>query len=183
MTEEDQDSLSARLKLILDEHRQISASYDGSCLERFVQALIEANRVFFSGQGRSGLMSRAIAIRLMHIGLNVHVAGESSTPAISHGDVLVAVSASARTQATLMHMKTARSAGAKVALVSAVVSQSDLADFVLPIPARTAVPSKQHAGSLFEQSWLILGDLIAWRVQQRLGVPEEVLNARHANLQ
>lgn len=183
MTDSVQITFSARFDQVIDEHRQIAASYDLSALEGLAQALIGAKRVFFSGQGRSGLMNRAIAIRLMHIGLDVYVAGESNTPSIAQGDLLVAVSASAKTQATLTHMKTARNAGAKVVLVSAVASVADLADIVVPIPAKTAVPTQQHAGSLFEQSWLILGDVIAWRVQHLLGVPEQVLNDRHANLQ
>jgi len=41
----------------------------------------------------------------------------------------------------------------------------------------------QHAGSLFEQAILLLGDALAWHVQQRLGVADAQLDARHANLQ
>jgi 6-phospho-3-hexuloisomerase len=51
------------------------------------------------------------------------------------------------------------------------------------IPAGSAVPTVQHAGSLFEQSLLILGDAIACQVQQQLGIDEGLMNERHANLQ
>ena len=46
-------------------------------------ALIEdAPRIFVSGAGRSGLIMRALGIRLMHLGKTVHVVGESTTPSI-----------------------------------------------------------------------------------------------------
>jgi 6-phospho-3-hexuloisomerase len=53
----------------------------------------------------------------------------------------------------------------------------------LTIPARSAVSTDQHAGSLFEQTILLLGDAIAWQIQRKLGVDDRLLNERHANLQ
>jgi 6-phospho-3-hexuloisomerase len=50
------------------------------------------------------------------------------------------------------------------------------------LPARTAVPTIQHAGSLFEQSTLVLGDALCLAARTSLGVPESELDARHANL-
>ncbi|RYF64320.1 MAG: SIS domain-containing protein, partial [Comamonadaceae bacterium] len=138
---------------------------------------------FLSGQGRSGNMVRALAIRFMHIGVQVHVAGEPTTPAIGAGDLLVAVSASARTKATLEHIQVARKVGAGVALVTTVADAPDSIDRVLRLPVRSAVPSAQHAGSLFEQTILLLGDSLAWHVQRQLGVDDAALDARHANLQ
>jgi 6-phospho-3-hexuloisomerase len=52
----------------------------------------------------------------------------------------------------------------------------------LHLPARTVVPTGQHAGSLFEQSLLVVGDALCRRVQAELGVPTSALDARHANL-
>ena len=176
-------SPASRMDTVLAELRAVADTYDAAALEAVAQAADQARRVFFSGQGRSGLMNRAIAIRLMHIGLTVHVAGEPSTPAIGPGDLLIAVSSSAKTEATLAHIAVARKAGAQVVLVSAVASAARLADVALLIPAKTAVASDQHAGSLFEQSLLLVGDALAWSLQQRRGVPDQVLNERHANLQ
>ncbi|KIL39877.1 6-phospho 3-hexuloisomerase [Gordoniibacillus kamchatkensis] len=171
------------MSVILSELRDIADAVDPAELQALTEALIAAKRVFFSGQGRSGLMVRAIAIRLMHIGLTVYVAGETSAPSIGQGDLLVAVSASAKTQATLTHMDVARRTGAKVALVSAVAVNPGLSDILVTIPARTAVATLQHAGSLFEQSLLLIGDAIAWQVQRSLRVEDRELDERHANLQ
>jgi 6-phospho-3-hexuloisomerase len=175
--------VSERLTTILRELEAIVGAVDAKQLEILVKAIIGAKRIFFSGQGRSGLAIRATAIRLMHVGCLVHVAGEPSTPAITKGDMLIAVSASSKTQTTLAHVEVAKRAGAKVALISAGRASSDPSDLLVVIPAGSAVPTVQHAGSLFEQSLLILGDAIARQVQQQLGVDEELMNERHANLQ
>ncbi len=53
-------------------------------------AMIEdAPRIFVSGAGRSGLIMRALGTRLMHLGKTVHVVGESTTPSIQAGELLI----------------------------------------------------------------------------------------------
>jgi 6-phospho-3-hexuloisomerase len=172
-----------RLTLIVDEHRKTFDALVAPEIDALVQAMINAKCVFFSGQGRSGLMARALAIRFMHIGLAVYVAGEPGTPAICAGDLLIAVSASARTGTTLEHIRVARKCGAKVALISTKKPDFEGIDILLEIPVRSRVATAQHAGSLFEQTVLILGDAIAWHIQKKLGVDDCLLNERHANLQ
>ncbi|MFZ1382192.1 MAG: SIS domain-containing protein [Scrofimicrobium sp.] len=142
-----------------------------------------ASRVFFTGAGRSGLMAKAIAMRLMHTGLTSYAVGEIATPAIGPGDLLVAITArgsgSVRNQ-----LEKARSAGSMTALVT--VEPDPLVEAessaTVHIPVRLEVPTVQHAGSLFEQTSLVIGDAVARLVQERLSVPTEQLNARHANL-
>jgi 6-phospho-3-hexuloisomerase len=172
-----------RLAVIVDEHRSMAKALDVAEIDALVCAMTDAKRIFFSGQGRSGLMIRALTIRLMHIGLTVHVAGESSTPAIGAGDLLIAVSASAGTKATLEHMRIARCNDARIALISTKKPDSGNTDLLLTLPVRSLVPTVQHAGSLFEQTVLLLGDAIAWHLQKTLGVDDRLLNERHANLQ
>jgi 6-phospho-3-hexuloisomerase len=178
-----------RLAAIIDEHRSMAEALDAVEIDALACAMMDAERIFFSGQGRSGHMTRALAVRLMHIGLTVYVAGEPSAPAIGAKDLLIAVSASAGTKATLEHIRVARGCGAKVALISAkkrdsgIAGTVDIADLYLTIPARSVVSTVQHAGSLFEQTVLLLGDAIAWHIQQKLGVDDRLLNERHANLQ
>lgn len=172
-----------RLQQVVDELGAMAAQIDGAQLNALADILHQAPAVFFSGQGRSGLMVKALAIRLMHIGLKVYVAGESSTPAIAEGEWLVAVSSSAKTPATLAHIAAARQAGASIALISAAEAPTIQADLTLVLPARSQVPTSQHAGSLFEQSLLLAGDAMAWRVQHLRGQADAQLDRRHANLQ
>lgn len=183
MNREDTNPVVDRLAVVLDEHRRLREALDAAEIDALAGAIIDARSVFFSGQGRSGLMTRALAIRLMHLGVKVHVAGEPSTPAIGAQDLLIAVSASAGTKATLEHVRIARSSGARVALVSSKKPEPDVADLGLTLPACLAVPTVQHAGSLFEQAFLLVGDALAWHIQTQLGVDERLMNERHANLQ
>ncbi|WP_213992433.1 SIS domain-containing protein [Sodalis sp. dw_96] len=172
-----------RIRAIVCELDHIRGTLDAEQLNHLADLIHQTSRVFFSGQGRSGLMVKAIAIRLMHIGINVYVAGESNTPAMEKNELLVAVSSSAKTTVTLSHIAAARKAGAKVVLVSSTPAPQIETDFHILIPARTEVATEQHAGSLFEQSLLIAGDAIAWRIQHLRGQTDADLNKRHANLQ
>lgn len=176
-------NIDQRLKQVSAELAQMAASVDPAQLDALAEAINQAPRVFFSGQGRSGLMIKAIAVRLMHIGLTVYVAGESNTPAIGNNDLLIAVSSSAKTQTTLMHIAAARKASAQITLISSGPAADIAADLTLYLPARKQVATDQHAGSLFEQSLLITGDAIAWRIQRLRGMSDADLDNRHANLQ
>lgn len=54
-------------------------------LEQIKQAEVlikKDKRIFILGAGRSGLMAKGFAMRLMHIGYTVFVIGETITPAI-----------------------------------------------------------------------------------------------------
>ncbi len=49
---------------------------DRAQIETMQDALLSAERVFVAGKGRSGLQIKAFAMRLMHLGLKVHVVDE-----------------------------------------------------------------------------------------------------------
>lgn len=152
-------------------------------LEETVQACLQVKRIFFSGMGRSGNMVKALAIRFMHLGYEAYVAGDAATPSIQKGDLLIAVTSSAKTKVTLNHIETARQKQAKVVLLSSKLENPQLSDHYLCIPAKTKVPSHQHAGSLFEQAVLLVGDAICACIQEAKGITTAYMDARHANLQ
>ncbi|CAJ0995663.1 3-hexulose-6-phosphate isomerase [Sodalis praecaptivus] len=176
-------SLTQRLQQVARELSKMAQAINDEQLSQLAEAINRTPRVFLSGQGRSRLMVKAIAIRLMHIGLAVYVAGESNTPAIAAGDLLIAVSSSAKTPVTLSHIAAARQAGAAVALISSSPTPALQVDHYVSLPARKEVATDQHAGSLFEQSLLITGDAIAWKIQHRRAQTDAELDKRHANLQ
>lgn len=173
--------LPQRYQAIIAEHAALAAAIDWPQVEAAAERIDKAKRVFFSAQGRSGLALRAIAIRMMHIGLTVHVAGEPSTPSIAAGDVLLAASASGGTGVTNAHLAKAAAMGAEAVLLT--TKPSDKAGTVVILPIRSAIATDQHAGSLFEQAVLMLGDAMSWAIQKRRNVPDAELDRRHANLQ
>jgi 6-phospho-3-hexuloisomerase len=141
-----------------------------------------ARRWFCLGQGRSGLVAQMAAMRLMHIGFNVHAVGEATAPSIREDDGLLVISGSGETPVTL-HL--ARLAVGFRARLLAVTTRADsalggLADAVIEVPT---AGTRQFGGSLFEQSALLLLDAIILDVTATDPHAYTVMQARHTNLQ
>lgn len=155
------------------------------------EAIMEADAVYVCGAGRSLLMMKAFAMRLVHLGLNAYVVGETITPAIERGHLLIAGTGSGQTRTTLAMAEAAKGRRARVVAMTAHAESpvGRCADLVLNIPAPVPGPatlprlSKQPPGSLFEQSLLILCDSIVMILMERLGVTEEMMIARHTKLE
>ncbi|CAN5151158.1 6-phospho-3-hexuloisomerase [soil metagenome] len=151
---------------------------------------VSAGRVFVLGAGRSGLALRMTAMRLMHLGLTVHVVGEVTTPAIAAEDVLLVASGSGTTTGIVRAAETAVSVGASViALTTAPGSPlAALAGVVVTVPAaekqdRAGDRSAQYAGSLFEQAVVLIGDALFHTLWQSSGQSADNLWPRHSNLE
>ena len=55
--------------------------------DRLCAELASARRIACYGVGREGLMMKALCMRLMHLGLDAHVVGDMTTPAVGPGDL------------------------------------------------------------------------------------------------
>ena len=88
-------------------------------------AILSADRIFIAGKGRSGLQMKAFAMRLMHLGVTVHVVDDVTTPAIAAADLLLIGSASGRTGSLLRYIDTARETGARLATITGVDGFAD----------------------------------------------------------
>ena len=159
-------------------------------LERLADALSSADRVFVHGLGRSGIALQATAMRLMHLGLTVHVVGEATSPAITPGDVLLTASGSGTTSGVVSAAESAASAGARVLAVTTASSSplADLASVTVVVPAagkedRSGTASAQYAGGLFEQAVLLVGDAVFHALWKRSGQSADDMWPRHANLE
>ncbi len=166
------------------------AQTDEAEIITLVDAILDANRVFIGGAGRSLLVMRALAMRLMHLGLSSHVVGETITPAIEPGDLLMVGTGSGQTRTTLAIMEAAAARGARTAAITAHPEAPipRTADLILTIhsPITGLVPapgSRQPPGSLFEQCLLVIGDGMVMRLMKRLGTTEEQMRARHTKLE
>lgn len=182
--------LTLSIGTVLDETATALRGVDPLRLDRFTAELVSANRLFFAGEGRSGLVARMAAMRLVHLGLRVHVVGEATAPAISRGDRLIVVSGSGGT-GVLSHLADrATAAGGRVMLVTAALDSplGRAADAVVAIPAptktdQTGLASAQFAGSLFEQTALLLFDSIFHTLTRTLGKDAEQMWSLHTNLE
>jgi 6-phospho-3-hexuloisomerase len=88
-------------------------------MEVFFQEMISAKRVYVAGAGRSGLIAKAFGLRLMHLGYNTYVVGETITPAFLPDDTLVMFSGSGETHSMASICGTAKELGGKVCLITA----------------------------------------------------------------
>jgi len=74
------------MKLMASKIRSIANSISDEDAEKFIGELLDAKRVYVVGAGRSGLVAKAFAMRLMHLGLHAYVVGETITPALNKGE-------------------------------------------------------------------------------------------------
>ena len=149
-----------------------------------------AQRVFVLGAGRSGLALRMTAMRLMHLGLDVHVVGDVTTPAITGTDALLAASGSGSTAGIVRAAETAHAAGAAVLVLTTAPDSplAELADITVVIPAaqkqdHDGTLSAQYSGGLFEQAVLFVSDALFHTLWQASGATADELWPRHANLE
>jgi 6-phospho-3-hexuloisomerase len=165
---------------------------DPAALAGMVDELAAAKRVVCYGVGREGLMMRALAMRLYHMGLDAHVVGDMSCPPVGAGDLLV-VSAGPGDFSTVRGlMGVARRDGARLACVTAQPGAAlpAASDRVLVIPAQTmaddtgpAVASVLPMGSLFEGAQYLVFEMLVLMLRDRLGVAPDAMRARHTNLE
>lgn len=154
--------------------------------------LAGAGRIACHGVGREGLMMKALAMRLYHLGLDAHVVGDMTTPAVGEGDVLF-VSAGPGHFSTIAALSDiAKAAGAKVLCITAepqgAVPQA--ADHVVHLPAQTMATDQGDAttsilpmGSLYEVMMLLFFELLVLDLQDRVNTPPQVMRANHTNLE
>ncbi|MET4583433.1 6-phospho-3-hexuloisomerase [Conyzicola nivalis] len=161
-----------------------------SQLDRAAEELLRARRVFLLGAGRSGLALQMTAMRLMHLGLTAHVVCDATAPAIESGDLLLVASGSGTTPGIVHAAQTASEVGASVVAITAdAASALALASTVaVVVPAarkldRDSAASTQYAGSLFEQSVVVVGDALFHAMWKASGLSADDLWPRHSNLE
>lgn len=172
---------------VVEEVKSLLDSVQPAEVQCFVASLVGAKRIFFTAAGRSRLMLSGMAMRLMHIGLAVHVVGEVTAPAIGPGDLLVAASGSGETTTIVNIAQKAKAAGARVAVVTlqAEATLGRLSDVCVTFSAQQGRPSIQIGAAAFEQATLLLGDTLVWLTAQKLDIsnPNEQMNRLHSNLE
>ncbi len=172
-------------------------------MERFASTILRTlgdRKIFVAGAGRSGLVAKAFAMRLMHLGFSVHVVGETITPRMDPGDLLIVISGSGETLYPVTIAKQAKELGGILAVITSYPESTlgKLADLSLVIKGRvlpaahTDYESRQimgihepltPLGTLFEISTLIFCDALISELASRLGKTEEDLARRHATLE
>lgn len=176
---------------IINELMVAAGGIDEKSAETLADQIVRARKVFVAGAGRSGLMTRAAAMRLMQMGFEVYVVGETVTPQITKDDLLIIGSGSGETKSLLSMALKAKNMQASVALVTIYPDSSigKLADVTVKLPG---APKDQNGrdqatiqpmGSLFEQTLLLFFDALILRLMEKLEIAADAMFARHANLE
>ena len=189
-------------KFILDASDQI----DKVGLQKLIDVLAGVyndplRKILVMGAGRSGLVGKAFAMRLLHLGFNSYVLGETIVPSISKGDIVIAISGSGRTRLIVTAAETAKRTGAMVVAITSYPDSplGSIADVVVRVPGRTKMrerPDDYFArqilgiheplaplGTLFEDTTLVMLDGVVYALMNRLGVSEDEMKKRHANIE
>lgn len=182
--------IARNLSLVRDEIADTAAKIDEQQVADLASLLSQPGRVFVAGAGRSGLVLRMAGMRLMHLGLTVHIAGDTTTPAIRAGDLLLVASGSGTTSGVVKSAETAAKAGARIAAFTTNAGSplAALADAVVIIPAvqktdHGSSVSRQYSGSLFEQVLFLATEAVFQSLWDNADEPAEQLWLRHANLE
>jgi len=178
-----------QLDTVLAEIHGVATRIDRTQLDALASALLAAERIFVTGEGRSGFMARAFAMRLMHLGLPVFVIGETTTPAVRGGDTVVAVSGSGSTGGTVRVAQQAAGLGATVWAVTtdpaSALGLIATAHLVIPAAPKyrrpDEAPTIQPLSSLFDQATHISLDVVCLIIAAARGVDNARAGAAHAN--
>ena len=178
---------------ILKEHEAVFERLDQAGLKSFIELLKKHGRVFLIGVGREGLATRALAMRLTHMGKESHWIWDDTTPGIEKGDLLIATLGDGQIGHINYVCERAKEAEAYLCVVTGSPSgraAKELADQVLFLPAAVyrgrdeVVPSIQPMGNLFEQCLLILFDIVVMLlVDETPELTFEKMSHRHRNVE
>jgi 6-phospho 3-hexuloisomerase len=166
----------------------ILSEVDEKIISEIIEEFFTAHRIFVYGAGRSGLVARAFAIRLVHLGFQTFVIGETIGAPVKKDDLVFIVTGSGETIPAVMTAQIAEKIGAKLVVVT---SRSDshivkFADIPIILCAECNETERKHLaplGTLFEaSSWLLLDGIIACLMGQK-GETEKSMQARHATLE
>ncbi|GBE18117.1 3-hexulose-6-phosphate isomerase [archaeon BMS3Abin16] len=185
---------------IVDHVSYVSSQLSDQQINKLIVSLEHAKKVYIYGAGRSGLVAKAFAMRLMHLGIAVHVVGEITTPAIEAEDIFITISGSGETTSVINSAKIAKNVGAQVISITSYPDSTlgKLSDEIVLVPGRVIDPGSKDfhirqikgehytlapLGTLFEVSVLIILDALIAELMTRLKKSESDLKKRHATIE
>ena len=152
--------------------------------KRIVEEIREDRKTFIYGVGRSGLVGKSFAIRLVQMGLPVFFIGETITPITEQGDLTIVISNTGETMSAVQTANIVRRIGGYVIAVTAREHSklAHAANFVVPIDLSNISEYRPIAplGTIFEDAGLLLFDALVPELMAKFGQNEASMRARHA---
>jgi 6-phospho 3-hexuloisomerase len=182
------DTFSDSLEYIQRKIKSILLTVPKEDIEKINKSFFTAKRIFVYVAGRSGLVSKAFAIRLVHLGFQTFVIGETIGAPVKKGDLVCIISGSGETIPAVMTAEIAKNIGAHVLVITADKNSkiTRFSDESVILSAECHEQEKKllaPLGTLFEAStWIFLDGIIAL-LMQRKGETEQTMRSRHATLE
>lgn len=179
------------VEIVLGECQKALSKISAEDTDKFIEKLLSGKKVFFVGVGRVLLSLEAMAKRFAHLGIETHIVGEITEPAIRPGDILIAGSGSGESLFPLNIARKAKTIGAEVIMIGSnrQSSLAQIADMMIRVPTNTKlkcedeIQSEQVMTSLFEQFLLLYGDVVAKLIVEKKKLDMDALWEYHANLE
>ncbi len=153
-------------------------------IARAVEILATSPQTFVYGAGRSGIVGRAFAMRLVQTGLRAFVIGESVTPIVRRGDAVFILSGQGESYSSIQTANIVRREGAELIVVTgrATSKLAHTASLLISLefPDDPERPRLAPLGTLFESASLRLTDALVAELASARGESETSMRARHA---
>lgn len=166
-------------------------------IEKVIDEILKAKKIFVLGVGHSGLIGKVLAMKLAHLGFSPYVVGNVTTPSLKRGDLLLAISQSGETSTILALVRKAKSLGGKVVAVTSFSQStlSELADVSLGVatriegiefPVLSLLGDEEHknmSGALFGMNIFALFYGLVCELVAKTGQSPPEIDSRHANIE
>lgn len=179
-----------RLSAAAGELAAALARMDDAALAPLVERIAAARRIMLYGCGREGLMMRALAMRLAHLGRTVCMQGDMAAFPLGPGDLFLCAAGPGELATATALVKTARAAGAETCVITAEPAgeTARAADNIFLIPAQTMASDRASdallpMGSLFEGAMFMVFEVLVLMLRDRLGQTPDEMRARHTNME
>ncbi|HZD42677.1 MAG TPA: 6-phospho-3-hexuloisomerase [Methanomicrobiales archaeon] len=193
-----QDTMRMMASLV----KSLADSISDEEVNAFIKEILNADRIFIMGAGRSGLVAKAFAMRLMHLGFQTYVVGETITPALRSGDLMIILSSSGETKTVADIAETAKGIGGRICLITSRMDSriGRIADCTVGIEShrdeRVEVSGEyeirqmigEHKsfaplGTVFETTAMIFADAVISQLMDIKKIEVSAMKARHTTLE
>jgi 6-phospho-3-hexuloisomerase len=190
------------MRLMSSKIRSIADTLVDDEISRFLEEMLRANRIYVMGAGRSGLVAKAFAMRLMHLGISAFVVGETITPAMKPGDLMIVFSGSGKTKTVADIAETAKEIGGRICLITSNADsrigkisdviviiehqRDDVEDDAVEFEIRQMTGEHKSfapLGTIFETAAMVFADAIISRLMEIKEIDERELRTHHTNIE
>lgn len=195
--------IKSAMKIIATHVQTVADEMDYSEVNSLVDSILNTQqnkrRIFVMGAGRSGLVAKGFAMRLMHLGFNVYVVGETVTPAVETGDLLIVISGSGESKSINEMSALAKAKGTRLASVTSNRDSTlgTISDSIVVVKGRTKMSGMDFMerqvvgshisfaplGTTFEITTMVFLDGVIAALMEITKKSEEDMKRKHATLE